>query len=101
MGFIDNSVSGFVFSIIVTVVIFRSIIARQNTHGSDWGKVFLITLSFMWVIAILEIANSIWEIFKESHDYSYIIASPTINGFIIGLIAHIVLYNNPKYAGKK
>ncbi len=47
MGFIDNSVSGFVFSIIVTVVIFRSIIARQNTHGSDWGKVFLIILAFM------------------------------------------------------
>ena len=55
----------------------------------------------MWVIAILEIANSIWEIIKESHDYSYMIASPTINGFIIGLIVHIVLYNNPKYAGKK
>ena len=51
----------------------------------------------MWVIAILEMANSIWEIFKESHDYSYIVASPTINGFI----AHIVLYNNLKYAGKK
>ncbi|MDO6445456.1 hypothetical protein Q4493_06650 [Colwellia sp. 1_MG-2023] len=101
MGFIDNGVSGFVFSIIVTVFIFRSVIVRQNTHGSDWGKVCLILLAFMWVVAILEIANSMWEVIKESHDYSYLIASATINGFIIGLIIHIVLYNNPKYAGKK
>lgn len=58
-------------------------------------------LAFMWVISTLEIANSSWEIIQKSHDYSYMIASSTINGFIIGLIIHIVLYNNPKYAGKK
>ena len=96
-GFVEQ----FNFGVIVTVFLFRSFIVRKNISGTDdWRLIFLGVLCFLWVGTILEIANSIWEVIQENGDYSLVYVSPTINGFIIGLVVHILLINKPKYAGK-
>ena len=101
MGFVDNGVSGFIFGVLVTVFLFRSFIVRKNISGTDdWRLIFIGLLCFMWIVTILEIANSIWGVIQENGDYSLVYVSPTINGFIIGLVVHILLLNKPKYAGK-
>lgn len=102
MDFLDNGVSGFVFGVIVTVFLFRSFIVRKNISGTDdWRLIFIGILCFLWIGTILEIANSIWEVIQETADYSLVIASPTINGFIIGLVVHFFFFRNKAYAGIK
>lgn len=99
MGFVDNGVSGFIFGVLVTVFLFRSFIVRKNISGTDdWRLIFIGLLCFMWIVTILEIANSIWGVIQENGDYSLVYVSPTVNGFIFGVILHIVFLKNRKYS---
>jgi hypothetical protein len=101
MGFVDNGISGFLFGIVVTVFLLRSVIFRKNQHSADFGYMFLILINMMWIFSILEIANSIWEVMYERGDYSLFLVSPTVNGFVIGVILHFfVFYKNKKYSGE-
>jgi len=97
---IDNGVSGFLFALVITVFLFRSVIVAKNEQARELKVFSLIVLCALWIFAILEIANSIWAVIQVNHNYSYVFVSPTLNGFIIGLMIHIALYKNSKYAGK-
>jgi len=97
---IDNGLSAFLFAIAVTVLLLRSLFFSKNQSSTYWRLVFLIFLNLLWLLSILEIANSIWDVMYERGDYSIFFVSPTVNGFVIGIVLHFFFYKNKKYSGK-